>query len=254
MRLTVVGSGTAAPTPERVCSGYWVDAGDQRLLLDVGPGTVHRMARLGLAWPDLDHLLLTHFHNDHTGDLPMLFFALKHGVREPRETPLTIWAPRGIGGRLAAMAAAFGDHVSDPGFPVIVREMEPGAAFDAGPVAVRAARTPHTDASLAYGLEHDGVTLGYTGDTGPSAAVAEFLSGVDTLIAECSVPEEHAMATHLTPPGLAAMANAAGPRRLVVTHVYPLLERLDPVARVRDAGWEGETVRAEDGMAMDVRP
>lgn len=254
MKLTIVGSGTAAPEPGRVCSGYWLDAGGTRLLLDCGAGVVHGLARLGLPWPRLDHLLLSHFHNDHIGDVPMLFFALKWGVSERRTAPLTIWAPVGIHERLRAMAAAFGDHVADPGFPVLVREVSPGARFDAGPVSVTAASTPHTDASLAYRLEHGVHILGYTGDTGPSRELARFLAGCDLLLAECSLPDDEAMPTHLTPSSVSAMAREAAPGRLVVTHVYPALDARDPVGRLREAGWEGETVRARDGLELIVRP
>ncbi|MFO7894687.1 MAG: ribonuclease Z [Longimicrobiales bacterium] len=252
MKLTIVGSGTAAPTPERVCSGYFVEAGDDRLLLDCGAGVVHGMARLGLPWDALDHLLITHFHNDHIGDLPMLLFALEHGVRPKREKPLSIWAPHGIGERLRAMEAAFGAHVADPGFPVAIREVVPGDEFEVGPLAVRAVSTPHTEESLAYRLEAEDGILGYTGDTGPSAEVARVLAGVDVLIAECSLPDDEAIPTHLSPTSLAAMAADAAPGRLVVTHVYPQLEALDPVARVRAAGWKGETVRAEDGRTVRI--
>ena len=252
MKVTIVGSGTAAPTAERVCSGYWVEAGDERLLLDCGSGVVHGMARLGLAWRELDHLLITHYHNDHTGDLPMLLFALEHGVRPRRTKPLTVWAPRGIRERLKAMEAAFGDHVADPGFPVVVREVSARASFDVGRVNVRAHGTPHTDVSLAYRLAANGRTLGYTGDTGPSGAVAAFMEGVDVLIAECSLPDDLAIETHLSPSSVAALARSASPGRLVVTHVYPMLEDLGVVDRVRAAGWDGATVRASDGLVLEV--
>ena len=254
MRLTVVGSGTAAPEPERVCSGYFVEAAGTRLLMDCGPGVVHHLARFGLRWDFLDHLLLTHFHTDHIGDIPMLLFAMKWGVRESRHRPLGIWGPAGLGDRLRHMAGAFGDHVADPGFPIEIRELEPGQGAVAGDVAIGTIRTPHTDTSLAYRLEHDGATLGYTGDTGPSDDVARFLAGTDTLIAECSLPDDEAIDTHLTPSRLAAMASAASPARLIVTHVYPQLAPRDLPRLLREAGWTGRTLRAEDGLALEVAP
>ena len=254
MKLTVVGSGTAAPEPQRVCSGYWIDASDGRVLLDCGAGVVHSMPRIGLPWRALDHLVISHFHNDHIGDLPMLLFALKHGVRPGRAKPLTIWAPHGIRERLTAMEAAFGDHVADPGFPLMVREVVPGDTFAVAGLAIHAAATPHTDHSLAFRLEDGDGSLGYTGDTGPSESVAAFLEGVDVLVAECALPDDFAIPTHLSPASLAELAARVRPGRLVVTHVYPQLDALDPVARVRAAGWTGEAVRAEDGLELDVRP
>lgn len=252
MKLTVVGSGTAAPEPERVCSGYLVEHEDTRLLLDCGPGVVHHLARFGLPWPTLDHLFITHFHNDHIGDLPMLLFAMKHALRPSRTRPLSIWAPRGIRERLRGMEAGLGRHVADPGFPLVIREVGPGDDLAVGGVVVRVGKAPHTEESLCFRLEAAGATLGYTGDTGPSEEVARFLAGADLLIAECSVPDGVEMETHLTPSRLARMATLAGPGRLVVTHVYPELDARDVPSLLRAAGWEGATIRARDGLSLAV--
>jgi ribonuclease BN (tRNA processing enzyme) len=251
VRLVVVGSGTAALEPGRVCSAFLVEAAGTRVLLDCGPGAVHHLARFGLPWSRLDHLVLSHFHNDHTGDLPMLLFAMKWGVAEARTRPLRVLGPRGLRDRIEHMAAAFGEHVTEPGFPVETLELEPGSATELAPgLELVCAASPHTDTSLAFRIEADGRAIGYTGDTGPSDAVARFLAGVDLMIAECSVPDDQAVDNHLTPSSLAAMARVARPGRLLVTHVYPALAGEDVPALVHAAGWEGVTTRAEDGMSL----
>lgn len=248
--LTVVGCGTAALDGERVCSGYLVEAEHTVLLLDCGPGIVYSLARHRLPWQRLTHLALTHFHTDHIGDVPALLFALQYGMYPPREEPLTIIGPRGTRRRLQAMSRAFGDYVTHASFGVNVCEIVPGGSVHAGGVELSVTRTPHTEHSIAYRVRSADCTIGYTGDTGPSADVADFLHGVDDLVAECSVPDEQAMDIHLTPSSLAVLALRAQPRRLVVTHVYPHLERSTVPEQLRAHGWEGRTVVAADGMRL----
>lgn len=249
-RLSVVGCGTAAPDGERVCSGYWMSDGGTHVLFDCGPGIVHHLARFGLPWQRLTHLALSHFHNDHTGDVPMLLFALQYGLRPARTAPLVVLGPPGTSARFAAMAAAFGEHVDAPPFPLEIREIGDDDIVRAGSVEMRAAFTPHTDASLAYRARGSDFTLGFTGDTGPSSAVGEFLHGVDELIAECSLPDEEATPIHLSPASLARLAMQARPARLIVTHVYPQLDRRSVPALLNAHGWDGACIVAADGMVL----
>ncbi|HUH12845.1 MAG TPA: MBL fold metallo-hydrolase, partial [Longimicrobiales bacterium] len=126
-----------------------------------------------------------------------------------------------------------------------------GRALPSG-LCLRCAPTPHTDSSVAWRLDGPEGSVGYTGDTGYADAVADFLAGVDLLVAECSLPEEEAMETHLTPARLARLAVRAAPARLVATHVYPQLASADLAALVRSAGWDGPFTRAEDGLRLRV--
>lgn len=251
MRITCAGTGTAAPEGDRACSGYWVEARDACLLLDCGPGVVHSLARLGVPWTGITHLLLTHFHNDHTGDVPFLFFALHYGLREPRTAPLVVLGPEGTRKLFLRLGRAFGRHIGRPGFEVSFRELRDRDEIELRDgVRLAALATPHTTRSLAYRLETGSLVLGYTGDTGESASLAAFMKGVDVLIAECSLPEELAQDAHLTPHRLARLASAAAPRLLVATHVYPQLERSTVTGAVRAAGWGGQVVVAADGMVL----
>lgn len=253
MIVTVVGSGTVVPQGERACSGYFVETDDLRILMDCGSGVVRNLARFGLPWPRITHVLISHFHTDHVGDLPSLLFSLRHGLATPRVEPLTVIGPVGTGELLRRMAGAFGDYVTDPGFPLHVRELEPGATLeldDAVRLACRA--TPHTGESLAYRLESADRAVGYSGDTGMDAGLSEFFRGTDVLIIECSLPDALAMDTHLTPGRVARIAAAAAPRQLVLTHLYPQVEVRDLPDRLAGAGWTGGAAVAADGTRFVV--
>lgn len=248
MQLTVIGSGTAAPEAGHVCSGFLLHAAGSSLLMDCGGGVVHSMARIGVAWQDITHLLLTHFHNDHIGDVPLLFFAWKHGMRPPRSRPLTVVGPRGTQQLLDGMASVFGSHMMEPPFDVDVRELAPGdeLRLDGG-VRLRTVKTRHTDESIGYRVESGAASLCYPGDTGMSEEVGRFARGADALLLECAATDDEPMEIHLSPAEVAAMAGIAKPRRLLVTHVYPWVGRGDVAEQIRAGGWDGEVSVVRDG-------
>lgn len=253
--LTVLGAGTLLPSAERSSAAFFVEAPGLRLLLDCGPGTLHGLARHGIAWQAITHVALSHTHLDHVGDLPALLFALKHGPVPPRTRPLVVVGPRGFGRYLERLSGALGDWVVDPGFALDVVELEGGAPLEE-PVSrmiLRAHATPHTDASLAYRVELPAGAVGYTGDTGPSDGVADFLSGCHVLVAECGQADPPTLDTHLSPRTLAELARRAEPGVLVVTHVTPPLTPAGAVAGIVGAGYRGRVVAGEDGMRLEVR-
>lgn len=252
MRLVTVGTGTVVPDPERASACHWIEHGESRLLVDCGAGGLQGLARAELAWSDLGHLIISHFHADHIGEIPSLIFALRHALEVPRRAPLEIWGPEGTQRLFTAWAHALGSWLIDPGFDVVIRELRPGNVVDVGGVQVRVNQTPHSDESIALRFEAGGSSLGYTGDTGPSPELAEFFQAVDLLLAECSLPEELAGDFHLSPERLARLAMDAGVRRVAVTHVYPHLRRPDLAELIRHAGYTGEIIVVADGSELRV--
>ena len=249
-RFTVVGCGTVVPEADRSCSAYLLEAGSARVLLDCGPGTVRSLARVGADWTAITDVWISHFHTDHIGDIPALLFSLKWGLLpETRSAPLTIWGPRGTRRVLEGFAAATGDHVLEPGFEVEVREVDAGAIqpFASG-LELRTLDTPHTDESLAMRLEGAGVSVAYTGDTGPDAPLGAFASGSALFVCECSLPDELVGGNHLSPASVARFAAEADPTTLLLTHVYPQFRAAaDVPSLVRAAGFSGSVELAVEG-------
>lgn len=247
MRLTVLGSGTVSPSATRTSASYWVESGGVRLLIDCGAGTLHRMATFGVDWFGTTHIALSHFHADHWGELPAFLFAQRWGADTPRTGKLSLFGPRGLKPRIQALAQAFGQWILSPGFPIEIVEIEPLERHELGPgTFLECHRTRHTDESVAYSITDNDGRMVYTGDTGPSDDLAIWARGCDLLLSECSLPDDRAIDTHLTPAQAGRLARTADAARLVLTHFYPPVEAVDPVARAA-AEFEREVIAASDG-------
>ncbi len=254
VEVTILGSGTLRPDARRHSASHLVRHGSSCILMDCGSGALHGMARWAAPWDGLTHVLITHFHTDHVGDLAPLLFALSHGVDPPRTAPLVVLGPPGIREFMRALADAHGSFMRDPGFPLEIVELaREGFWSDADDrFTVSSHPTRHTDHSVAYRVETPAGTVAYTGDTGPEPGLGEFMAGVELLISECSHPDPPIVDTHLTPEGLARLAEQAQPDLLLVTHIFPELDARALPDLVSKAGYSGRVRLAEDGMAVLV--
>lgn len=251
MKLTVLGTGTIAFSPNRSCAGYYVEAGDARILMDCGSGTTRRLAELGIPWQELTHVVISHFHIDHHQDLPTLIFAGKYGMLPPRSTPLTIVGPAGTADLIGRLAHAYGDWVTSPGYDILIVETAPGSKLDLGGATLECHKVPHTPESVAYSITAGARRLVYSGDMGFDVAFAEWARGCDVLVLECSLPQAMAIPEHLTPEQCGELARLAEPGTLVLTHLYPPVENVD-IARVVSEKYAGPVVVAHDGWRTEL--
>lgn len=250
LAVTFVGTGAAAPSATRVQAATLVAAADVRLLLDCGAGAVHRLASLGLDWRGITHVALTHFHADHVSDLAALFTAWRYGQLPPRTRPLVIAGPPGTLALLRRIADALGTDVTAYGFPVTLVEQPRRSAWRLAPDVLLASHPVlHTPESVAYAVTHAGRRLVLSGDTSYDEDFAAWAAECDTLVLECSLPQELAVPTHLTPDDVGRLAARARPHRLVCTHLYPPVEAVD-IPSIVGARWSGPVTVAHDGLTV----
>jgi len=251
MRFTTLGTGTVSLAAARSCAGYLLEADGLQLLIDCGSGITRRLAERGAGWQTISHVALTHFHIDHHGDLPTLIFAWKYGFLPPRSDPVEIIGPVGTLALLDRLAAAYGDWMRAPGFPLVVREITPSDVLELpGDVTLTCLPVPHTPESVAYSVVRHGRRVVFTGDTGPSADLAAWARGCDLLVAECSLPTEMSIPEHLTPEQCGELAAGAQPKHLALTHFYPPVEQVDIRALVARS-YSGPVTLAHDGWYFD---
>src|ERR671938_880681 len=137
VRLCVVGCSPAWPNPGGAQSGYLIENGSGRLLLDCGPGVLARL-RERWEWPKVDAIAITHWHLDHWGDLVPWVWGqtLGPGIGAPRPE---LWVPPDGRERLETFGGLLGtSDMFDDAFEV--REYEEAEEFGAAGFAITAHR------------------------------------------------------------------------------------------------------------------
>ncbi|HVF88571.1 MAG TPA: MBL fold metallo-hydrolase [Blastocatellia bacterium] len=252
MKLTILGSGTAVPDGARNSSGYFIESGGLRLMLDCGAGTLHALDRYGLPWREMSHLFVSHFHVDHVGELASLFFAFKHALRDERSAPFALIGAHSLGRVTGGLKQAFGEDLFTPKFPVEVRNVAPGDRIELAPDSyLSVAKTPHTEESLAVRVESEGRSICYTGDTSYDEGLAEFFSGADLLVSECSFRERKEGVRHLSIRDAARLAERAKVSRLLVTHFYFPVDEAALAAELKKE-FSGQVIIGRDGLGVDL--
>src|SRR5450432_4662680 len=108
--VQVLGSGGPELQDKRASSSYlvWQD-GRARGLVDAGGGSALRFGESGAQMSQLDVILFSHFHVDHSGDFTAL---VKSSWFEDRKRPLPVYGPEGnefMPSTTAFVAGLFGD-------------------------------------------------------------------------------------------------------------------------------------------------
>jgi len=229
VRLTVLGSSPAWPNPGSAQSGYLLEDDGGRLLLDCGPGVLGKMRELDVR-PDA--VAITHFHLDHWGDLVSWAWLNAYGPQEHR-LECSVWLPPDGGEELTRFAAFWGnEHMFEEAFDL--REYAPDMPFELAGFQVEAKLLPHyTLTAYGFRVSRNGKTLVYSGDSAPTAELAELARGADLFLCEATlseggkdgVPRGHLSAEE-------ALAAAEGP--ILLTHRPIELPPPDGVALAYD--------------------
>ncbi len=186
--IVFVGTSDAFGAGGRRQSAIFLRGPSGGLLLDCGTTTLMGLNALQIERAEIDSILVSHFHGDHFGGIPLLLFALLYA--DERTTPLRIAGPPGVEARVRALSAAMGHPLEgrEWTFPLSFEELPVGVDLELGPVRVRSFETRHSPDSIPRGLLLDLGTqrVAYSGDTGWFDALPTQVAGSDLFICECT--------------------------------------------------------------------
>jgi ribonuclease BN (tRNA processing enzyme) len=249
MEITVVGSGTGVPTLRRGSPGTVIRVGSSTLLLDSGSGTLQRMLRANIDYREVDYLLYSHFHPDHTADFVPFLFASNYGSDDKRAGELKVIGPVGTHQFYEGLKAVFGRWIEPQHYTLTLLEIaEEEIAFP--DFSLQGFHLVHSENSLGFRVtSRDKTTVAYSGDTDFCPNLITLGRDVDLLILECSFPDGRKVDGHLTPSFAGRVAREAGCKRLLLTHLYPPCDDEDIVTVVKGQ-FSGEVTLAEDLMKI----
>jgi ribonuclease BN (tRNA processing enzyme) len=215
---------------------------------------MRRLLEAGHRIHDITHLLLSHFHPDHSSELVPFLFATKYPDRHSRSQPLTLIAGKGLHPFFRGLKAVYGKWID------IGRQLNPVVEMDTAGVdtlrlddfILTSVPAAHNQESVAYRLENQkGRSLVYSGDTDYTETLVALARGADLFICESALPDSLYAKGHLTPSLAGKMATHAEVRKLVLTHFYPECDQADVAAECRKT-YDGPLLLAEDLMEIEV--
>jgi ribonuclease Z len=221
-RVTLLGTGTPGPRPDRFGPSTLVEAGGQVLLFDAGRGAPIRLTQLNVSLGKIDALFLTHYHSDHTEGLPDIWLT---GWLPPpfgkRKAALRIIGPTGAKALVAGLEEAYAadikireadEKLPPAGIAIEVEEFaKDGVVYDKDGVRVTAFEVNHGDLikpAYGYRIDYRGRSAVLSGDTRFNENVIKYATGAALLIHEVAAakPEllaipafQRIMAHHTTP-------------------------------------------------------
>ena len=207
LSLTVLGCSGSYPGPGSACSSYLVRSSTTTIWLDAGSGSLANLQR-HVDITDVDAVVLSHEHPDHTGDLAGFYVACKYYLHREH---VPVYAP-----------ASVADTVYYSGEPLAWHDVADGSAVDIGGLHLTFSRTDHPPETLAVRVDGDGRSLGYSADSGPAWSLSKLGPGLDLALCEATyLSDDEGRAQHMSARQAGISGREAGVGRLVLTHQQP---------------------------------
>lgn len=229
MELKVIGCTGSFAGPDSPASCYLLTSTDEagrtwRVLLDMGSGSLGELQK-HLDLSDIDAVLVSHLHPDHCVDLAGFYIAARWDPRGWKGGQISVWAPTGMGEYLARAHSMPSDDILKD--QIDFHDWAPRTPVSIGPFTVEPYPVLHP-IEEPYALRvtettADGVkVLTYSGDSDACEGLTHAARDADLFLCEAAYMEgrdDAIRGIHLTGARAAQTAQAAGARRLLLTHL-----------------------------------
>lgn len=146
LRINFLGTGSAIPTPKKNHVGTLISFADKSILVDCGEGIQRQFKIAGLSPTKLTHLLISHWHADHTLGIPGLLETLSMSEYQKK---LVIIGPKGTKDNLSLFEKIYGKFRID----YEIKEVSSGKCLDDEIFFIESSPMKHTRATNAYSIK-----------------------------------------------------------------------------------------------------
>ena len=282
-KVTLLGTGSPWPIPERFGAATLVEAGNEKLLFDVGRGATIRLTQIGVSIGALNAVFLTHFHSDHTSGMPDLWLTGWIGrYYGNRQSAFRVIGPKGTVSLMQNLERAYADDIriryedeKNPMEGVAIAPSEyvsDGVVYEKNGVKVTAFEVDHgplIKPAYGYRIDYDGRSVIISGDTRYSENLEKHAQGAMLVIHEVAMPNQeyydktpivrYIMAHHISAEEAGSLFARLQPRLAAYTHIvflgspeYPTPTIADLERKTREK-YSGPLALGTDLMAFDVR-
>jgi ribonuclease BN (tRNA processing enzyme) len=217
MNLTVLGLSGGFPAAGGATSGYLLELNGRHILIDCGSGVLANLFRF-IRLDQLDAVILTHLHHDHISDMQVLKYAIDLTRKNGRDLPAVPVIAPGTPENIAAGLQSDGN--------LIVGQISANSEISMYGATVRFLPMDHPVETYGILIENDGRKLAYSADSVPCASLRALLQDADLALIDAGSLERlrKPIMLHLTAAECGALAKACQVRRLLLTHILPLLD------------------------------
>lgn len=242
--ITILGSSGMFQTIERACAGYLLTIDGSHIWLDAGAGTWLNLQR-HVNYADLDGVLLTHAHPDHTTDVLQAYHARQYGQDEALAV-IPLWAPQSTLDRLTGFSKGLEDAFD-------LRALDSSDELEVGSARLTFVDMAHPEPTLGVRISQDSVVAAFSSDTGAEADFHALASSADLFICEAtSQQSDELWEGHLRASQAAEIAARVGVKKLVLTHLRPGRDHQRTLEEARSAAPGLDIELAEDGARLEV--
>lgn len=212
MKCTVIGMWGGFPEKDEPTSGYLIEKDGFQILLDTGSGVAAHVQNY-VELNNLHHVILSHYHHDHSVDLGAFLFGRMINMFMDRvDTELNIYGP-------------YDQKIVDQVNDVKLSKFHPyddSSQLNIGPFSIEFHRNTHPVETYAMRITDDeGKVLVYTADSSYMDSLVQFSEGADALVIECNnyEGEDAQRLGHMNAEEAGMFAARAGVNQTVLTHL-----------------------------------